>query len=158
MPADPLTDSDEDRDAARLSDLATNRWYLDAVLGGGYPNEMVELYERLVGALDFIEPRDSAVIGAPSDLLGINYYHRRLVATQLVVEVAAQQASAALATQLLIEILRPVPAPPERPGENASFSADVARVSRASAGTARKLGVSVAGTFTRAGKAVANFF
>ena len=46
IPMHPLTDADEDVDAARLQDGARNRWFLDPILGRGYPSDMLEHYER----------------------------------------------------------------------------------------------------------------
>ncbi len=78
-PTYAASDSDEDRAAAVGSDGYTNRWFLDPVLTGAYPEDMVELFERLAGPLDYIEPGDAARIGTPSDFLGANYYTRRVV-------------------------------------------------------------------------------
>ena len=80
FPTYPASASEDDRSAARLSDGYTNRWYLDPVLTGGYPDDMVELWSRLVGPFAEIQPDDAATIGVRSDLLGINYYTRRVVA------------------------------------------------------------------------------
>jgi beta-glucosidase len=79
MPTEPATGSDEDRDAAYGSDGYTNRWFLDPVFRGRYPGDTLALFERLVGPLDEIRPDDPARIGTPSDLLGVNYYTRRVV-------------------------------------------------------------------------------
>ncbi|MFL5680894.1 MAG: GH1 family beta-glucosidase [Chloroflexota bacterium] len=78
-PTYPKSDSAEDAAAAVGSDGYTNRWYLDPVLRGAYPDDMLELFRRLAGPLDYIEPADAAVIGAKSDVLGVNYYNRRVV-------------------------------------------------------------------------------
>jgi beta-glucosidase len=78
-PTYPATDSDGDRQAAKLSDGYTNRWFLDPVLRGAYPSDMVELFEGLVGPLDFIQTDDLDVIASPTDLLAVNYYNWRLI-------------------------------------------------------------------------------
>ena len=52
------------------------------MLQGSYPQDMVELWSRLLGPLDEIRPDDASRIGAPSDLLGVNYYTRRVVAAE----------------------------------------------------------------------------
>lgn len=80
LPTYPMTDSEADREAARISDGYTNRWFLDPVLRGAYPADMLAYYTRLVGPLDFIAPGDLNVIGAPTDFLGVNYYRRRTIA------------------------------------------------------------------------------
>ena len=47
-----------------------NRWFLDALFRGVYPEDVVALY----GPFD-VEPGDLATIREPIDFLGINYYH-----------------------------------------------------------------------------------
>ena len=47
-PTYPLTDSEEDIDAARLLDGSRNRWFLDPLFGRGYPSDMLEHYERIL--------------------------------------------------------------------------------------------------------------
>jgi beta-glucosidase len=73
-PARPATPSDEDRSAARRMDGHMNRWFLDPLLRGRYPDDVVELYSRRVGLLDFMPASDAAVIARPIDFLGVNYY------------------------------------------------------------------------------------
>jgi beta-glucosidase len=69
----------EDVDAARGSDGYTNRWFLDALYGRGYPEDMRERWEQLVGPLDVVRDGDLEVIAAPTEFLGINYYAPRVV-------------------------------------------------------------------------------
>ena len=78
-PTYPKTDSGEDVDAARGSDGYTNRWYLEPLFRGRYPEDMLELFGRIAGPLDYIEAGDTDVIGGTSDVLGVNYYNRRVV-------------------------------------------------------------------------------
>jgi beta-glucosidase len=68
--------SPRDADAARRLDGYQNRWFLDPVLRGSYPADMVDHYEHLYGplALD-----DLDVISRPIDFLGVNYYNPTLV-------------------------------------------------------------------------------
>jgi beta-glucosidase len=81
-PCDPATDDPRDQAAAWGSDGYVNRWYLDPLLGAGYPADMREHYEHaLGGGLDaIIRPGDTARIGGRSDFLGVNYYSRRVMA------------------------------------------------------------------------------
>ena len=79
LPTYAMTDSEADREAARFSDGYTNRWFLDPVLRGAYPEDMLAYYTRLAGPLDFIQAEDLPIIGAPTDFLGVNYYRRRTV-------------------------------------------------------------------------------
>jgi beta-glucosidase len=77
-PTFPLTDSPEDAAAARLWDGFQNRWFLDPVLKGSYPEDMLAEYERF-GFEKAIEDGDLAVISSPVDLLGINFYHHATI-------------------------------------------------------------------------------
>jgi beta-glucosidase len=82
FPHEPHTLSEEDRLAAHHSDGYVNRWFLDAVLRGRYPDDMREHWERAAGPLDFIRSGDMSVIGAGSDFIGVNYYTRRIVSAR----------------------------------------------------------------------------
>lgn len=63
-----------DEEAARVYDGYQNRWFLDPVLRGSYPEDMRALYEERVGPLDAVRDGDLEVIGRPIDFLGVNYY------------------------------------------------------------------------------------
>jgi beta-glucosidase len=69
-----LTHVSGEPEAARRLDGHRNRWFLDAVLRGSYPADMVALYEERVGPLDFVHDGDLAEIAAPIDFLGVNFY------------------------------------------------------------------------------------
>jgi beta-glucosidase len=78
-PTYAASDSAADLAAAVGSDGYTNRWFLDPILRGRYPEETMALFARIAGPLDFVRDGDLEVIGTPSDLLGVNYYTRRVV-------------------------------------------------------------------------------
>ncbi len=67
-----------DADAARRIDGLANRWFLDPVLLGRYPVDVVDDL-REVTDLRFVRDNDLAVIAEPMDMLGINYYSRYVV-------------------------------------------------------------------------------
>jgi beta-glucosidase len=71
----PETTSDSDREAARRIDGLQNRFFLDALLKGGYPDDVLADLGA-VCPLDFIQDGDAATIAAPIDVLMINYYSR----------------------------------------------------------------------------------
>jgi beta-glucosidase len=74
----PASDSPADLDAARRIDGQQNRWYLDAVLTGSYPQDIVADYARFTD-LDFVKDGDFAAISARLDWMGINYYSSNTV-------------------------------------------------------------------------------
>jgi beta-glucosidase len=73
-PAYPLNGTLEDRAAAHLMDGFHNRWFLDPVLRGGYPADMVDELTARFGAFDAVQPGDLEAISEPIDFLGVNYY------------------------------------------------------------------------------------
>jgi beta-glucosidase len=77
--ARPGGDSDDDRAAARRLDGHHNRWFLDPILRGDYPADMLGLYEERFGRLDAIEPGDLETIAQPIDYLGVNFYRPNVV-------------------------------------------------------------------------------
>ena len=72
----PLTRSDDDLAAMTRADGFRNRWILDPVLRGEYPQDMLEAYAPI---LPPIREGDLARIGTPLDFLGVNYYTRSVV-------------------------------------------------------------------------------
>ena len=68
-----------DAEAARLSDGYVNRWFLDPVLRGSYPEDMRAVYEERIGPLDFVLDGDLETIASGSDFIGVNYYTRRVI-------------------------------------------------------------------------------
>jgi beta-glucosidase len=78
--AQPGSASEEDLAAAYRLDGHHNRWFLDALLRGAYPADMLELYEQAVGPLDAIRDGDLETISEPLDFLGVNFYRPNVVA------------------------------------------------------------------------------
>ncbi|MFJ1704699.1 GH1 family beta-glucosidase [Kitasatospora sp. NPDC088346] len=75
----PLTDGAADRDAARRIDAVGNRIFTGPILDGGYPADLRADTAHLVDWDDLVRPGDEAAVGAPIDVLGINYYTPTLV-------------------------------------------------------------------------------
>src|SRR5215210_5168655 len=73
----PASDDPADAEVAHASDGYVNRWFLDAVYKGSYPDDMRRRYEALLGPLGFIRDGDLETIHQPTDFLGINYYSFR---------------------------------------------------------------------------------
>jgi beta-glucosidase len=75
-PCEPATDTPMDIEAAMRADGHTNRWWLDPLVGRGYPVDMVELY----GIELPVRQGDMETIATPLDFLGLNYYFRQKIA------------------------------------------------------------------------------
>jgi beta-glucosidase len=75
-PLDP--ESEADRDAARRIDGQFNRIFLDPVLRGAYPEDVLADVAHL-GMTEHIREGDLEIIGTPIDVLGVNYYHGEAV-------------------------------------------------------------------------------
>jgi beta-glucosidase len=75
-PCEPATDTPTDIEAAMRADGHTNRWWLDPLVGRGYPADMVELY----GIELPVVQGDMETIATPLDFLGLNYYFRQKIA------------------------------------------------------------------------------
>jgi len=78
-PVHPAGDSAADADAASRADGYFNRWYLDPLLRGAYPEDLQDAYRELE-LLPEVAEGDAEVIAAPLDFLGVNYYFRLVVA------------------------------------------------------------------------------
>jgi beta-glucosidase len=75
-PIVPASASESDRRAAHALDGVFNRFYLDAILRGAYPDDV---WEGFGPAVPTVDAGDLATIAAPLDALGLNYYTRSVV-------------------------------------------------------------------------------
>ncbi len=75
----PASSRPEDHEAARRIDGLVNRMFLDPVLRGSYPEDVIA---DLAPVTDFghVQAGDLAVISRPLSMLGINYYSRHVLA------------------------------------------------------------------------------
>jgi beta-glucosidase len=82
-PVSPATTSQVDGEAARRLDGSLNRWYLDPLFHGRYPDDAVADRVRLGHLEDpdlpFVREGDLQTIAVPLDFLGANYYSRTVV-------------------------------------------------------------------------------
>jgi beta-glucosidase len=72
----PATDDPLDLEAAEIAGDQMNRWFLDPVVGRDYPAAAVAAWGWDKAE---VRPGDMALIAAPLDLMGVNYYTRRRV-------------------------------------------------------------------------------
>jgi beta-glucosidase len=77
-PVTPASQADADLDAARRIDGLQNRLFLDPLLCGRYPDDVLRDL-REVSDFGFVRDGDLALTSAPLDMLGINYYTRHVV-------------------------------------------------------------------------------
>jgi beta-glucosidase len=75
-PIHPASEKEEDRLAAFRHDLIGNRLFLDPVLLGSIPQEILDMAGPL---LPEIKPGDLEVISTPLEFLGVNYYSRSVI-------------------------------------------------------------------------------
>lgn len=74
---EPASDSEQDAAAVKRYDAIHNRWFLDALFRGAYPEDMTTPLEA---HLPEGHEDDMALISKPLDWLGVNYYTRAIVA------------------------------------------------------------------------------
>ena len=87
--------SEADADAARHVDGISNRIFLDPMLRGCYPDDVLDDLRHITD-WSFIQDGDAAVINAPIDVLGVNYYSPARVAAatpQLLTEIESRTAT-----------------------------------------------------------------
>ncbi len=77
-PVHPATTTDEDQFVAKVVDGEWNRWYLDPIFRGSYPDDVLNRLERQ-GMAPRVMSGDAEIIAASIDFLGINNYSRLLV-------------------------------------------------------------------------------
>ena len=74
-PIHPATRSPADMAKARLNDGLTIRWYMDPLLRGTYPEDVLE---HLGADAPPVHSGDMEIIRQPLDFLGVNYYTRNI--------------------------------------------------------------------------------
>lgn len=73
-------ESEATRQGVEQLDVLHNRWFLDPLFRGTYPEQ---LFSNLGVEPPAIEHTDMQIIATPLDFLGVNYYSRSLIRTQL---------------------------------------------------------------------------
>jgi beta-glucosidase len=89
-PTLPASVSDADAEACRAFDGRLNRWFLDPLYGRPYPVDVIADHLREGTLADwpppFVRDGDLATIATPTDFLGVNYYSRAVVRSELLPE------------------------------------------------------------------------
>lgn len=73
----PATASEQDAAATRIEDALFNRWYMDSLFRGTYPEDLLEIIGPYMPEA---WQDDMKTISAPLDWLGVNYYTRQICA------------------------------------------------------------------------------
>ena len=68
------SDSPADAEAAERHDQFVNRWFLDPLLRGRYPDALLAHLQRRAGSVE-IRDGDLEIASTPIDFLGVNAYH-----------------------------------------------------------------------------------
>jgi len=130
-PIHPATDSEADRRKARLDDGMIVRWYMDPLLLGAYPEDVLA---HLGADAPQIAPGDLVDIKQPHDFVGINYYTRGVAVSDL--SAAAHKPTGEVTdmgwevypqglTELLCRLHADYPMPPVYITENGAAFVDV---------------------------------
>ncbi|MBE0669076.1 MAG: beta-glucosidase [Anaerolineales bacterium] len=82
-PKYPASPSVADRAAATSDDGYLNRWFLDPLVGRGYPQDTVRQHGT---DMAFVQDGDLEAIAVPLDFVGVNYYTRNIVRSEKVSE------------------------------------------------------------------------
>ena len=75
----PLSVELEDAAAARRADGYINRWFLDPLIRGTYPQDMVDWYQSMGVVMPPFDPDEMALMAQPLDFMGLNYYNDSFV-------------------------------------------------------------------------------
>lgn len=71
----PLTDKEEDKEAAVRADGYLNRWFAEPVIFGKYPEDMVKLYKEKGVVLPEFKEEHLKLMSQKLDFVGLNYYN-----------------------------------------------------------------------------------
>lgn len=82
-PHEPASPSIFDRKATIWGDGYLNRFFLDPLVGRGYPQDIVNNFGS---AMEFAQRDDLDTIAVPIDFLGVNYYTRKIARSEVVSE------------------------------------------------------------------------
>lgn len=78
-PQVPASPSVADRNAANWVDGYINRYFLDPLVGRGYPQDVVNGHGD---EMKFVQAKDMDVISVPVDFVGVNYYTRGIARSE----------------------------------------------------------------------------
>lgn len=77
-PVYPARDTPEDEEAVQNQDSFTNRWFLDPIFYGKYPENIWKILEKNKWKFNY-SPDDFKIVKLPINFIGVNYYTRVIV-------------------------------------------------------------------------------
>ncbi len=129
-PVQPATNNPADLARAQLEDGLLLRWYMNPLLRGSYP---LDVLQHLGSDAPEVLPDDMAAINTPMDFLGINYYSRAVVGAEAPFDVTRSglpltdmgwEVYPEGLTDLLLRLHRDYPLPPVFVTENGAAFPD----------------------------------
>ncbi|HQE25536.1 MAG TPA: GH1 family beta-glucosidase [Candidatus Atribacteria bacterium] len=78
-PVHSVSNNKEDVEAAKRFDGYLNRWFLDPLFRGQFPEDMLDWYQKKGWQILPLTSEESKIVSQPIDFLGINYYSRHIV-------------------------------------------------------------------------------
>ena len=78
-PSYPRSEDEKDLEASRIADGIFNRSFLDPVVHGNFPEDVVELFKNNNLLPEYTEEELEVIKNNPIDFLGVNYYQPRRV-------------------------------------------------------------------------------
>jgi beta-glucosidase len=76
FPVHPAGEGAGDREAARRYDAYFNRWFLDPLFRGSFPEELAAWFRRKGLAVPELSAEQAELVSAPIDFLGVCYFSR----------------------------------------------------------------------------------
>jgi beta-glucosidase len=71
----PYSDSQENIEAAKRADGYLNRWFIEPIMFGRYPQDMIEWYQQKGVVLPPFDEQEIALMNQQLDFIGLNYYN-----------------------------------------------------------------------------------
>ena len=71
----PFSDKPEDVEAAKRADGYLNRWFIEPIMLGKYPQDMIDFYTSKGVVLPEFKKEDLELMSQPLDFIGLNYYN-----------------------------------------------------------------------------------
>ncbi len=78
-PIHPALNNKEDGEATKRFDGYLNRWFLDPLFRGHFPEDMLDWYQKKGYPIAPLSREESIIVSQPLDFLGVNYYSRYIV-------------------------------------------------------------------------------